>query len=497
MTLVALAATPAARAEPPLVKAQSARAFGNSVGVNAYLAWLDTAYGDFDTIVSRLRELGVRNVRDGLCPTCEYQIDRLNRLAALGIKSNILVGTLAQGSARMQQSLAVIRSRLRDSVISVESPNEPNLSGDPNWLQNARDYQRELWARVKGDPKLAHLTVLGPAVGWPASPAALGDLSAYLDRGNIHPYPGGNPPYYNIASERLLSSAVSKGKPLIATESGYHSALGTTGGHLPASERASAYYMPRLALEGFYNGVDKTYVYQLADPWPSSSSPVSPEENSFGLLRSDLSRKPSFIALRNLLDEVNGDSAPVADPGGLRFALRGAGADVRQLLLRSADGSFALVLWRGVSVWDPAARRDLSPPPDHVDVDFGDRIALARSFDPVASESEQQRWTDTRGVSVDLAGAPVVLKLTPAGAASGTGKRSDKRSDKRSRRALRRRAACAAAFGGAPRAACCTTRAHRKLARKHAKRRKRAHARAGRRHKSASWVRSCVSRSRR
>lgn len=493
MTLVALAAVPAAQAEPPLVKAQSARAFGNSVGVNGYFAWLDTAYGDFDTIVSRLRELGVRNVRDGLCPTCEYQIDRLNRLAALGIKSNILVGTLAQGSARMQQSLAVIRSRLRDSVISVESPNEPNLSGDPNWIQHARDYQRDLWTRVKGDPQLAHLTVLGPAVGWPASPVQLGDLSAYLDRGNMHPYPGGNPPYYNIASEKLMGAAVAKGKPLIATESGYHSALGTTGGHLPASERASAYYMPRLALEGFYNGVDKTYVYQLADPWPSSSSPVSPEENSFGLLRSDLSRKPSFLALRNLLDAAGGDSAPVADPGGLRFALRGAGPDVRQLLLRSADGSFALVLWRGASVWDPVNRRDLSPAPDRVDVDFGDRITLARRFDPVASGSEQQRWTDTRGVSVDLAGAPVVLRLTPADGATGT----DKRSQNRSRKAMRRRAACAAAFGRTPRAACCKARAHRKLSRKQAQRRKRAHARAGRRHKSASWARSCVSHRRR
>jgi hypothetical protein len=174
------------------------------------------------------------------------------------------------------------------------------------------------------------------------------------------------------------------------------------------------------------------------------------------------------------------------------LALRGAGPDVRQLLLRSADGSFALVLWRGASVWDPVNRRDLSPAPNRVDVDFGDRIALARRFDPVASGSEQQRWTDTRGLSVDLAGAPVVLRLTPAGGANRTGNRSQK-----SRKALRRRGACAAAFGRVPRAACCKARAHRKLSRKQARRRKRAHARAGRRHKSASWVRSCVSHRRR
>ncbi len=69
-------------------------------------------------------------------------------------------------------------------------------------------------------------------------------------------------------------------------------------------------------------------------------------ENTFGLLRTDLSPKPSFLALRNLLRAVDGDSAPVAAPGGAAARRDGAGADVRRLLLRSADGSYALVLWR-------------------------------------------------------------------------------------------------------------------------------------------------------
>src|SRR5256885_2468928 len=76
----------ASYAAEPLVAAQSARAFGDSVGVNVRLAWIDTSYGNFSVIESRLRELGVRYLRDGLCATCEYQIDRLNRLAAVGIK---------------------------------------------------------------------------------------------------------------------------------------------------------------------------------------------------------------------------------------------------------------------------------------------------------------------------------------------------------------------------------------------------------------------------
>lgn len=398
-----------------MVEAKSARAFGDSVGVNAYFSWNDTAYGDFATIQARLQELGVRYVRDGLCPTCEYQIDRLKRLAAVGIKTHVIVGSLAGGSTQMQQVLSVIRERLREAVISVGAPNEPNLSGDPQWIEHTRAYQRELYSRVKGDPALAHLPVLGPAVGWPASPSDLGDLSAYLDRGNFHPYPGGNPPYFNLGAESVKAAALSGSKPLVATEIGYHSDLGTTGGHLPASERAIGAYMPRLALEGFRGGVDRTYIFQLADPWSDANRPAGLplEEVRFGLLRSDLSPKPSFIALRNLMRVTDSGSAPVAAPGGVRLGLEGAGPDVRQMLLRSADGSYALVLWRGVSVWDPQARRDLFPAPNRLEVVLGEPMALARRFDPVTSSTEQQRWDNPRRIPVDLAGAPVVLKLTP------------------------------------------------------------------------------------
>jgi hypothetical protein len=379
------------------------------------LSWIDTAYGDFDTVESRLRELGVRYVRDGLCPSCSYDVAGLNRLAADGIKANIIAGTLSGGDAQMKATLAGIRDKVRSAVVSVEAPNEPNLAGDPDWVQHARAYQQSLYMSVKSDPALAQLPVLGPAVGWPASPRDLGDLSDYLDRGNIHPYPGGNPPLYNLDSERLKAAALSGSKPLIATEAGYHSYLATTGGHLPASERAIAIYMPRLALEGFYGGVERTYIFQLADPWSDATRPagVTPEENLFGLLRSDLSRKPSFIALRNLMRVTDTGSASVSSPGGVRLSLEGAGPDVRHLLLRSADGSYALVLWRTVRVWDPASRVDLYPTPDRLDVVLGEPIALARRFEPVGSDAELQRWTDPRRIPVDLAGAPVVLKLTP------------------------------------------------------------------------------------
>ena len=173
-------------------------------------------------------------------------------------------------------------------------------------------------------------------------------------------------------------------------------------------------------LEGFRQGLARTYLFQLADQWTPAQAQawgIAGPSNAFGLLRWDLSRKPAFVALRNLMRAADTGSAPVASPGGLRYGLEGAGPDVRQMLLRSADGSYALVLWRQVSVWDRDALKDLHPAPQRVDVVLGQPIALARRFDPVDSDSERRRWTEPRRIPVDLAGAPVVLRLTPPGAA--------------------------------------------------------------------------------
>jgi hypothetical protein len=403
----------------PLVPATPARAFGDSVGVGVRLNWTDTAYADFATIESRLLELGVRHVGDGLCSTCEEQIRRIRALAAHGIRHALGVSELTQSVAKMQQGLNVVRDQLRGAVDMIDGPNETDISGDPNWIADTRAYQAELYRRVKSDAALASLPVVGPTVVHGDSHALVGDLSASLDFGNIHPYPGGTMPLSNLDDVKQLAAHMSGTKGLVATEVGYHNYLAEPGAHRPASEWAAAIYTPRLLLEAFRGGVVRSYLFQLLDPWSQAQMQqkgLPGRENAFGLLRTDLSRKPAFITVRNLLRTVDAGSAPVASPGGLRYGLEGASPDLRQLLLRSADGSFRLVLWRQVSVWDPWALKDLSPAPQHVEVVLGEPVALAQRFDPVMSDGETARVANPTRIPVDLAGAPVVLRLIPPGA---------------------------------------------------------------------------------
>ena len=135
-------------------------------------------------------------------------------------------------------------------------------------------------------------------------------------------------------------------------------------------------------------------------------------ENSFGLLRWDLSRKPGFLGLRNLLDAVDGDSAPVPSPGGLRYGLEGAGPDVRQLLLRSADGDFSLVVWREVSVWDRFARRDIDPGPTAWTWCSASGWRLRAASTPWSPRPSGSAGPSRGGSRSPSAGGPVVLRLT-------------------------------------------------------------------------------------
>ena len=404
--------------EEPFVAAAPARDFGDTLGVNVRFSWNDTVYGNYDALEARLLDLGARHVLDGLCAACPYQVACSSGLPQRASRRMSAWETCAAGALTCRRSSRHVTS-CRAVVSAVVAPNEPDLEPVTDWVSKTRACQVELWNRVKGDPALAHLPVFGPSLVHRGSRGALGDLSAYLNYGNLHPYPGGIMPLSNFDDERQMMSLVSGNKPLVITEVGYHADTTTDDSHRGVSEAVNASYTPRLLLEAYRDGIKRTFFYQFVDPFTEAQriqKGLSKAEGTFGLLRNDLTPRPSYIALRNLMDAVDGDSAPVGSPGGIKLGFEGAPSDMRRLLLRSADGSYALVLWRQVSLWDRVGKRPVTAAPVPVDVVMGERLSLARRFDPVVTSSETARWNDPRRISVSLAGAPVVLRLTPASA---------------------------------------------------------------------------------
>jgi hypothetical protein len=267
-------------------------------------------------IQPRLAKLGVRHIRDGLRADRKDVIRKLNDLATLGIRSDLLLAP--------EEAVGIVKAA-RASVLTVEGQNEPDTH--PNWEPKGRERQAALYRAVKGDPETATIPVLVSGMAnTRAAPGRLGSLAEALDLGNTHCYPGGLAPAgsgsWGISLTRALDEArkVCGTKPLVATETGYHNRTAERG-HPAVSEAAAAkYYIPRLLLEYFGRGVVGTYLYKFADEKPDLD--MRDMEQHFGLIRVDGMPKPAFVALRNLIAVLR-DPRPALEPKDFAFTLEG------------------------------------------------------------------------------------------------------------------------------------------------------------------------------
>ncbi len=401
LSLLAAASAAVLPAPAAAAPARSAGAFVDSVGVNTHIIYDDTAYGDFATVRARLKELGVRHIRDGICGTCLWQWERYETLATDGIRLNAGAGWPNATALQRTQALAAMR-RLAPMIETIEGANEWDLfSGRTStWPTEVRAHQSWLANAVRADAALRTKPIIGPSLvfSWetPSSWTILNDVSANLDYGNSHGYAGGLAPELAVDAELARAGQISGTKPMIQTEGGYHNALGQGNWDHPAvPEDVAGAYMPRMFLENFRRGVRRTYSYELLDEWHGQAR--TNMEASFGLLRSDFGRKPAYDSLRNLLTVLGEPGAP-AGTTEVPVIVSTTGGDVRQLLLRKADGRVAVVLWRAASLWDRVARTRTAVATVPVTVAYTGTVLTAATYAPVESamarRGDARRWRD-------------------------------------------------------------------------------------------------------
>jgi hypothetical protein len=384
------------------IAARPASEFLDSVGVVTHFNYVDTAYANRDVLLSRLKELRVRHVRDAVPgPGAPNLAAGLQGAAARGIGINVAV---AYAGEDLPAALASGKRQLQSSIVSVEGPNEPDSRGGDAWVAPLRSYLPQL--RTVSAQILGRSTpVIGPSFIDSASRDHIAGLATAYDASNIHPYPGGQPPETNVVDEVQKARSTEPSLPVIATETGYHDALSATSGQPPVPEDVAGTYVPRLALEYFRVGVRRTFLYELADekPDPEGKSP----ENRFGLVRNDLSPKPAFTALSRLLRAVGTSPGSAARGRRPDVGVHGGGTYIRHLLLERSDGSAVLALWRPVSLWDPANHTKRTPLPVTVRVEFSSvphALVLSRpSGAPDVREAEPRRTLTLRlGADVTL-----------------------------------------------------------------------------------------------
>ncbi len=396
-----------------VVPARSADAFVNSIGLNVHLSYFRTAYGTgWATIVRpKLIALGVRHLRDaGTVLSSDGWMGtvygRMNELARSGVHFTLYArlptddepGTVAGFGRLLDYALPALEG--------FEGLNEHDLSRRPGWGDEVRTTQQGLYRVVKEDPRTRDMPVYGPSLGRAGNARGLAELSAWMDFGNIHPYPGGLMPLSNLRDHETKVRSLMGAHPTVVTETGYHTARHWSGEHPAVSEGAMGRYLPRLFLDYYAAGIARTYLYEFLD---EGDDPTQREQH-FGLLRTDGSEKPAYASLKNLI-RLLADPGPAFAPGQLGYTIAGDTSDVETLLLEKRDGRFYLAVWQQVPSFDQATRLEARVSDRRLHLGLA-REARLRVHLPVRSPDAV---LELQGAGVDLAvpDSPVIVEITP------------------------------------------------------------------------------------
>jgi hypothetical protein len=342
----------------PRVHASPANSLSMHAGVNVLLKNRSTVYGKVAECVNLMKNLGAKHMRDRLVPSQTSQQLAYSLMNANGIKVHATIGLLGDTDVDIGIVLAKAAEH-PEYYSSFGGPNEPNATG-PGWVQKTILHQQAIYQKVKGNPALAHITVVGPSLK-DQSPTLAQDFKDLADAGigkwcdvaDYHLYPGGITPTHGL--DEHIAMATSWGHPTYCTEGGYNTGVGITGHGNPVPEDVQATYAPRQLLEQYIRGVRRFFTFELLDD--PDSIPFSTWESHFGLVEcpsldpATWTPKPAYDALANLFSELS-DPGPAYSPPRLRLSVEQAN-NVVWHLFGKRDGTYKLILWQDVTVYDP------------------------------------------------------------------------------------------------------------------------------------------------
>jgi len=357
----------------PILPVSKAGDFTSQVGVVTHLSYTDTPYyTQFPKILAALKTLGVKHIRDGYYPWPESSpiVQAHWKLAAAGIKTDYVIPyDLTTSPADIEQFATEVRD-----MGSVEAPNECDISDQCNGTGDAGVASAVSFLPVvySAGSELK-VPVVGPSFTQQASYPAAGDLDSVMTVNNLHIYFGGRNPGsagwgdYDAQGNSYgsfawwLNQAAIDGpqKPSEITETDYMAYPTTTTPYtLPESVEAS--YIPRTLLLAYQHGFRSTFVYELID---EVSSP------GYGLMNADLSPKPAFTAVSNLLSLL-------ADSGtfttlDLCLSITGGGSTLKHVVFEKHDGSYWVALWLEQPGWDEANVAPLTVKPLNISLELG------------------------------------------------------------------------------------------------------------------------------
>ncbi|MCB8877236.1 Hint domain-containing protein [Acidisoma silvae] len=401
--------------------------FIGSIGVNTRLEYTDGLYDNYEQVLSDLQYLGISNVRDAISGGIggSASITAYEALAAAGIQFTIepfAGGTVTQADLTYELSLIdTLESAYPGSVVAVEGTNELNnfpltyitASGDVlTGLTAAITLQEDIYADVKGDSTLANVAV-DYFTGWGAGGIANGPnpftTSGLADNDTAHPYPTyGNAPAGYLSPAASLLNELGDVGPAVFTETGYSTDLNTVNG---VNEDVQAKYTLDLLMDASKDGISETYLYQLLDAYPTTSS----SNDGYGLFDSSGAPKEAAVAIHNLTTILadTGSDASTFTPTLLDYTLTNLPSDGNTLELQKSNGDTDIVVWAEPAIWDYTTQTELSVAATTVTVNLGATYQTVDVYDPLEGTTPIAEYTNVSSVDLSITDHPLIVEVDP------------------------------------------------------------------------------------
>lgn len=369
-----------------LVQPLSSQALHDSYWLCAQSQWTTGPYTSTDAWAQRLVELGVKQFRGVFVETnwaCQQTITACRDHGLKWLMMPVPESSTAPTNQTVQQTINRVNwiaDNVSDICAGLEGLNEPNQNRGtggttPGWEVPAFEHQQALWNTAKARTELADLPIIGASLhdhlgaqnnGLHYRVFADTGAAAYMDRLGLHRYPNAQTPEA-VLDDRLnlvYDSAFGPDFPVVLTEWGYHSILGSTG-HLGTSDTAQAIY----GVRGLFGIAGDRGIplmrYALIDHENHTANPTTDAEAGFGLVKvgtpvttsSLWSAKPEFTALQTVLGQLDDPGTPYT-PSPIALTVAGP-SDLRHVVTRKRNGQVSVWLWREQSVWNRSTQQNI------------------------------------------------------------------------------------------------------------------------------------------
>jgi Secretion system C-terminal sorting domain len=407
--------------------------FVQRIGINTHFGYVGTPYVDnFSSVKTLLGNLGVRYFREAPDPDYAPYVTKVQDVCntyGMKIEGIFPADYISTGSGFNSSGVAAVLDKVKNSIgtqyyLNMEGLNEPDNwnDNDPNWPTTTRAVQQAIYTKMKADAAWANVKVLGPSAAAGDTYAALGDMKPMTDKGNLHWYASGIQPshqefnYFEYHYDQARLNNYSDGRPLVLSETGYTN----SGGDQACSETASAKYIPRTFMYFLYSkGMEKVFTYEFINEATGAAN----AENNFGLVRNNLTVKPSYTSLQNTITLLKEPGANFT-PGQLNYSLTGNLTDIKQVLFQKSNGKFYLVVWQEVKSFNVATQQEITVPDRALTLNLSTAIATANIYKPAPSPignglTATNTYTNPTSIAINVPDHLMIIELTP-GTVSGT-----------------------------------------------------------------------------